>query len=115
MGIVVPRADARWIKMRQEIEKQWSHPREQEISMKIVHEIGKKYDLPIEKHLAYALDFRVRSILHEIAVEQILKPILRKIPWEEIKTYPEDFLFPNCDRKEMIIDTIRKRIIMLSE
>ena len=78
--------------------------------MEIVHWIGDTYYSPIEGHFAYALDFRIRSILHEIAVEQVLKPVLRQIPWEEMEQYPKDFLFSHCEKREVIVSAIQNRI-----
>lgn len=110
MGIVVPAADSRWMKLRYELEKGWSHEREQKISMEVTRSIGELYYQPLDDSLAYDLDFRVRSILHRIAVEQILKPVLRSIPWSEMKEYPADFAFERCDRREIVAETIKKVI-----
>jgi endoglucanase len=110
MGIVVPRKDSPWIAMREEIAGQWSHDREQKTSMEITRYIGDTYYQSMDKALAYDLDFRIRSVLHTVAVEQILKPFLRKTPWEEMKDYPASFLFERCDRKNMITEMISERI-----
>ena len=55
---------------------------------------------------SYDLDFRVRSILPRIGVEQVLKPTLLSIPWEEMRTYPESFLLENCGRHQQMIDAV---------
>lgn len=110
MGIVVPQNDSDWMSLRRRIAEQWSHEWEQKTSMEIVHYIGDTYYHPIENSLAYDLDFRIRSILHRIAVEQILKPILKEIPWEKMKMYPEDFSFDRCRKREVIVEAIKKEI-----
>ncbi len=111
MGIAVPKKDSLWIKMRRDIEKVWSHGWEQKVSMEIMREIGEKYFQPLEHALLYDLDFRMRSIMHRIAVEQILKPKLREIPWEAIWEYPKAFAFENCEFQDTIVQDIRKFIL----
>jgi hypothetical protein len=44
--------------------------------------------------------------MHHIAVEQILKPRLQSIPWEEMEKYPYSFSYENCDRRDIIIRNI---------
>lgn len=106
MGIVVPRMDSDWMRMRKQMEVHWNHEWEQEISMMITRMIGQQYNQPLSDALAYDLDFRVRSILHRIAVEQILIPNLCQISWEEMRRYPQSFAFANCDRRECVIDAV---------
>ncbi len=106
MGIVIPKADSKWIRLRRRIETNWNHDWEQKVSREIIHLIGDQYYTHLDDKLAYELDFRIRSVMHRIAVEQILKPILREIPWEEIITYPESFLFDQCDRRERVIEAL---------
>jgi endoglucanase len=110
MGIAVPGKDSLWMKMRREIEKTWSHEWEQKVSMKIMREVGEKYYQPLEASLLYDLDFRMRSIMHRIAVEQILKPKLRQIPLEEIREYPKSFAYENCEFRDTIVKDIKKFI-----
>lgn len=106
MGIVIPKADSNWMKLRRRLEKRWNHDWEQKVSMEIIHWIGDQYYMHLDDKLAYELDFRIRSVMHRIAVEQILKPELREIPWEEIITYPESLLFDQCDRRERTIERL---------
>lgn len=106
MGIVIPKEDAAWSQFRKTLSQSWSHEWEQKVSMEIIHYIGDTYYKHLDDKLAYDLDFRIRSIMHRIAVEQILKPALAKIPWEKMKDYPNDFSFANCEKRELIIDTI---------
>ncbi len=107
MGIVIPRQDSDWIRLRTQIAKEWSHEREQVISMEVTHLIGDRYYHHLDDKLAYDIDFRVRSILHQIAVEQILIPALEQIPWEDMKDYPDSFAFENCEKRETVIERIR--------
>ena len=107
MGIVIPKKDSAWMQMANDFAKTWSHHREEEISMAVIKEIGTKYYQPLSDSLAYDLDFRIRSVLHRIAVEQILKPYLKNIPWEVMKGYPDGFAFANCDKRETIVNDIK--------
>jgi hypothetical protein len=106
MGIAIPKEDSLWIKLRRRLEAHWSHEWEQQTSMKIIRVIGETYFSPLEDSLAYDLDFRVRSILHRIAVEQILKPALREIPWAEMREYPQSFALENCDFRAAVVSGI---------
>ena len=110
MGIVVPEKTSGWMQLREKIAMKWSHQWEQKVSMEITHYIGNTYYQQLSKELAYDLDFRVRSILHKIGVEQILKPALSEIPWDEMKTYSESFLFKNCKQRKLITAAIRELI-----
>jgi hypothetical protein len=110
MGIIVPREDSPWINLRRDIEKAWSHEWEQETSMKILKDIGERYYRPLDSGLLYDLDFRIRSVMHRIAVEQILKPKLRSIPWEEMERYPDSFAYENCQQREVIVRDVVKFI-----
>lgn len=110
MGIVIPSAESKWMQLYRKIGMRWSHHREEEISMKVTKYIGEKYYEPLAEKLAYDIDFRIRSVLHKIAVEQVLKPVLHSIPWEEIREYPDDFLYERCDKREVVADKIKKFI-----
>lgn len=110
MGVVVPKEDSTWMRMRRDMEAQWSHEWEQATSNQIIRDIGKTYYQPLREDLAYDLEFRLRSILHRIAVEQILKPTLRAIPWQAMQDYPASFELAHCDRRELVIQTISSLI-----
>jgi aryl-phospho-beta-D-glucosidase BglC (GH1 family) len=110
MGIVIPTRESRWIQLCHKIGTRWSHHREEEISMKVTRNIGEQYYEPLSNKLAYDMDFRIRSVLHRIAVEQILKPVLQEIPWTEMKLYPEDFLFEHCDQRGTVVEDIMNYI-----
>lgn len=114
MGIVIPREDSPWIRLRRRLEAKWSHEWEQEHSMKIIRGIGEKLFEPLDDHLAYDLDFRIRSVMHRIAVEQVLKPALRTIPFEELMTLPASFAYENCDHREEVIRRLSEFIAQRS-
>lgn len=110
MGIAMPKTDSPWMQLRCRLEQHWTHEREQAASMAIIRSIGEQYCQPLDPQLAYDLDFRMRSILHRIAVEQVLKPALRAIPWDEIRHYPASFAFRNCSFHTLIIDAVSKQL-----
>lgn len=110
MGIVIPKHESAWISLRKKIAEHWSHDWEQKVSMEVIHYIGDTYYQHLDDKLAYVLDFRIRSVIHRIAVEQILKPLLQTIPWEEMKAYSKSFLFENCEKREVIAETIKNDI-----
>ena len=78
--------------------------------MEVTKMIGEKYYKPLTDKLAYDIDFRIRSVLHRVAVEQVLKPVLCSIPWKEMIMYPDDFLLKNCDHREIVINRISQYI-----
>ena len=110
MGIVVPSGDSDWMKLRKELAKNWSHDWEQKVSMEVTRMIGEKYYQSLSDSLSYDLDFRVRSILHRIAVEQLLKPMLRGISWEQMRHFPDSFSFDKCEKREIVVEKIKKFI-----
>ena len=79
--------------------------------MKVITDIGKEFYEELDPHQTYVLDFQIRSVLHQIAVEQILKPCLLQIPLDVFLRYPDDFRFENCDRREIIASDIRNYIM----
>lgn len=107
MGIVIPQKDSAWMQLAEDIAAEWSHHREEKISMEITKELGTRYYKPLSEHQAYVLDFQIRSTLHEVAVEQVLKPRLRAIPWEEMRRYPDDFAFAACAKRETVVRDIQ--------
>ena len=110
MGIVIPRADSPWMRLRARLEQRWTHEWEQRTSMEITRSLWDRYGLPVNERLAYDLDFRVRSVLHRLEVEELLKPVLRTIPYEELMTLPASFAFANCDRRQIVIDGVEQAL-----
>ena len=90
------------------MEQKWSHEWEQQTSMRLTRDLWKLYGLPVNDALAYDQDFRMRSILHRLEVEELLIPALHGIPWEEMEQYPRSFLFENCEKREIVIEGLRK-------
>ena len=110
MGIVFPADDSPWMRLVREVAKTWSHHGEMARSAEIMNWIEKTYFEPMDQDFWYRTEFRVRSILHAVAVEQTLKPALRKIPWEEMRTYPDSFDMERCSRYDDMIALIARLI-----
>ena len=110
MGVVVPSKDSPWMVLRKKMEEKWSHEYEQECSKEIIDYIESNTYGEMEERLKYTLEFRIRSILHRIAVEKVLKPIMETIPFKDLMKYPESFLFENCIVRESVAARITKLI-----
>ena len=107
MGIAVPKKDSSWMALAERVAEKWTHHGEEKISMQVTKELGTRFFAPLSASLAYELDFQVRAVVHEVAVDQVLKPLLRGIPWEKMLGYADDFSFANCDRREIVVNHIR--------
>lgn len=110
MGIVIPKVSSPWMQMFYKIAEKWSHHKEERISMEVTTNIGKQYYQPLSNTQAYDLDFRIRTVLHTIAVEQILKSYLQCVPWEIMKGYTDSLLFENCDQRTTVVNAIKDYI-----
>ena len=110
MGIVIPEQESEWMQLLYKISGKWGHEWEQKVSMEITKWIGAKYYQPLDDKMAYDLDFRIRSVMHRIGVEQILKPALAEIPWQRMKDFPKSFAFSVCEKREIIVDMVRKLV-----
>lgn len=110
MGVVVPKENSSWMRLKNTIGEKWGHHRETANSTETLRLACDKYFEPLTDDDFYDAEFRMRSLFHRLAVETILKKELRKISWDEIKTYPEDFLFENCEKFDFVTDCIRKHI-----
>ena len=107
MGIVIPQRDSPWMRLRAKLESRWTHEWEQMTSTRLTRELWAQYRLPVRDTLAYDLEFRMRSILHRLEVEELLKPALRAIPWEEIRSYPASFAFSECEQRTALVDRLK--------
>lgn len=110
MGIAFPADNTMWMKFINHIALEWSHHGEMAKSAEILNMIADKYFRRLDPSLWYTLEFRVRSILHVIAVEQVLKENLKSVPWEEMRKMPDSFSFENCGFHMEIINFIREFI-----
>ncbi|OMF30097.1 hypothetical protein BK133_17180 [Paenibacillus sp. FSL H8-0548] len=97
MGIVYPRADTPWRKLTDEIKQVWNQHKEQEKGEALVDYMAETYFQPISKERRYPLQFRMRTIMQVICVEQILKPFLQKLSWEEMYELPASFHWDQCE------------------
>ncbi len=107
MGIVYPRGNTAWRKLTDRIRAEWNQHGEQAIGEALVDYAAETYFQPIDKDMRYRLQFRMRTIMQVICVEQHLKPHLRALPWEEAIMLPESFHYDNCDNWSELENVIR--------
>ncbi|MFD0672830.1 glycoside hydrolase family 5 protein [Cohnella sp. GCM10027633] len=108
MGISYPREHTPWRQFADQIRQVWNQQQEQEKGEALVDYMAATYFKPISKEMRYPLQFRMRTIMQTICVEQNLKPFLRQLPWEEACRLPESFRSENCDTWEELAVIVRK-------
>lgn len=106
MGLCHPRAGASWLRL---VEKTGWEPQSDGVdTWAILDFLQENLNYPeIPEHIRLDCQFRLRGLLQCLHVEQALKPVLRSIPWEEIKDYPQDFAWRNCEYHREIADLVR--------
>ncbi|MFD2331001.1 hypothetical protein ACFSR7_17255 [Cohnella sp. GCM10020058] len=70
--------------------------------------MARTYFKPISAEARYPLQFRMRTIMQAICVEQNLKPFLEELPWEAAYRLPESFHWAHCDYCEPLAALVRK-------
>lgn len=108
MGIVYPRADTPWRILTDEIKQVWEQQQEQEKGEALVDYMAATYFKPISQAMRYPLQFRMRTLMQVICVEQNLKPFLAKRSWEEIAELPASFHWEHCDHWTELATLIQK-------
>lgn len=97
MGIVYPRADTPWRQLTGQIRQVWNQHQEQEKGEALVDYMAETYFRPISKEQRYPLQFRMRTIMQSVCVEQNLKPFLERLSWEEAYELPASFHWDQCE------------------
>lgn len=108
MGIVYPKLETPWRQLTEEIKLVWNQHKEQEKGEALVDYMAETYFKPISKEERYPLQFRMRTIMQAICVEQNLKPYLQKRSWEEMSRLPESFRWENCEHWSELEELIEK-------
>lgn len=111
MGIVFPNTDTPWRKLTAKIREGWNQHKEQEIGEALVDYMAETYFKPIDKQLQYKLQFRMRTIMQEICVEQHLKPYLQELAWEDAIQLPESFHFDRCSQWDQLSNLLRSILL----
>ncbi|MMZ70598.1 hypothetical protein D1872_336820 [compost metagenome] len=70
--------------------------------------MAETYFKPISTEQRYPLQFRMRTIMQVICVEQNLKPFLQKLSWEEIYELPTSFHWDQCEHWSELAELIGK-------
>lgn len=108
MGIVYPQADTPWLQLTGRIKQVWDQQKEQEKGEALVDYMAATYFQPISREFRYPLQFRMRTIMQAICVEQNLKPFLQALPWEEAYRLPESFHWDRCETWEELAGLVRR-------
>ncbi|WP_336775016.1 glycoside hydrolase family 5 protein [Paenibacillus sp. MMO-58] len=108
MGIVYPKAGTPWRQLTDEIKQVWNQHKEQEKGEALVDYMAATYFKPITAEERYPLQFRMRTIMQAICVEQMLKPYLAKRSWEEIAELPASFHWENCEHWSELATLIKQ-------
>ncbi|WP_052339694.1 glycoside hydrolase family 5 protein [Gorillibacterium massiliense] len=108
MGFVYPKEETPWRQLTGRIRQVWNQQEEQAMGEALVDYMANTYFKPISEEFRYPLQFRMRSIMQVICVEQNLKPFLQELPWEEAYRLPESFHFDQCEISEELERMVRK-------
>lgn len=108
MGLVYPKEDMPWRKLAAEIKQVWDQQQEQAMGEVLVDYMAETYFKPISKEERYPLQFRMRTIMQAVCVEQNLKPFLEKTPWERMLELPASFHYENCEYWPELAQVIKK-------
>ncbi|MBO5056710.1 MAG: cellulase family glycosylhydrolase [Lachnospiraceae bacterium] len=108
MGLTTAAENSKWMKFAEDTGSSWSQDKEKAEAAEVLA-LCRKLRYPImQEEMEYKLSFRVRAILYELQAVYILQAELKKIPWEEMKEYPEDFKLKNCKIDETFLDILRR-------
>ncbi|ULO07674.1 hypothetical protein H1230_01990 [Paenibacillus sp. 19GGS1-52] len=108
MGIVYPREDTPWRQLTERIKQVWNQHKEQEKGEALVDYMAETYFQPISQEMRYPLQFRMRTLMQVICVEQNLKQFLQELPWEDTYQLPESFHWDQCETWDELATLIRK-------
>ncbi|MFX1283547.1 MAG: glycoside hydrolase family 5 protein [Promethearchaeota archaeon] len=106
MGCIHPKTDSLWMKFSTLALGEWRFEEEFQKYL-ISNDVLKNMDLThLPKGLQRKLNFRLLAN-NQLVLCNRYNDIFQKIPVEELMTYPESFLFENCDQWPAIIDIIK--------
>lgn len=97
MGITRPSIKSPWMQFSDEIKLNWNHHEVADRAQHIIREIADHYAADINEELLYQTQFQLRTIFYRFEYETILMPLLKKIPWEQMKMLPSSFRLENCE------------------
>jgi endoglucanase len=107
MSLVYPRDDTQWMAMAHDFRSKWVPKGGRQFVKEIFEILENKFSYSISEDVRYKLSFRFLALLNQLHVEQLVKPKLQSIPWEEIKEYPKSFLWENCDYWKEIAELVK--------
>ncbi|MHA2246227.1 MAG: glycoside hydrolase family 5 protein [Candidatus Hodarchaeales archaeon] len=107
MGCVRPKENSLWMRFSRLMSKDWRFGDEFSkylISNEVIKNLGLTH---LQQNVQRKLNFRLMANEHLVRSSQF-KEILAQIPFDELITYPESFLFENCEIWEIIAEIIKK-------
>jgi len=109
MGLVYPKDNTKWMSMGKDFRSKWQsgERRNTTIAKEIFEALEEKFSYSISEDLKDKLSFRVFSLLDELHIHYLVKPVLKNIPWNEMKEYPKSFLWKNCDYWKVFADLVK--------
>jgi hypothetical protein len=109
MGLLYLKSDTSWAELANEFRFQWQHKSRSNARManEMYESLEEKYSYKIDDKLKEKLKFRIFAFMNDIHIEQLVKPKLRSIPWDEIKVYPKSFALENCEVLEGMDDLVK--------
>ena len=109
MGLVYPKDDTKWMVVGNYFRSKWQAKefRSDTVVKEIFEMLENKFSYSINKNMKNKLTHRISSMLNELHVDYLVKPKLQSIPWNEIKEYPQSFLWKNCNYWQGLADLIK--------
>ncbi|UCE13389.1 MAG: cellulase family glycosylhydrolase [Candidatus Heimdallarchaeota archaeon] len=107
MGCVRPKEESQWIRFSKLLSKDWRFGDEFKkylISNEVIKNLGLTH---LPQNVQRKLNFRLMANEHLIR-SSLFKETLVKIPFDELITYPESFLFENCEVWEGVAEIIKQ-------
>ncbi len=110
MGLLYPKDETPWMKLVKKID--WFYLKDWEIAVEVNNLMHNQFGFSdIPSVLQTMLLFRFQGILKSLHLEQKVKPVLKTIPWEEIRDYPNSFHWDNCRHYPEIANLVKSYTI----
>ena len=98
MGLVYPRQESSWMKLVREIGEKWDHDEDTARAARAVEALCDAYFPEASAEEKYVLSFRQRALLYSLEQKHVLEKALRRYSLQEILRLPESFRFAQCER-----------------
>lgn len=106
MGAVHPQEDASWMTFSKKACEGWNFFKEFN-DWSDVDRLGERFDADLDMGLRRKLHFRQMADGSLVMTEKF-RALLKQIPFDELMTYPESFIFDNCETWPAIAEMVKK-------